>query len=945
MSRKVLKYISMVLLLLIFICMYPNGTYAQQDDNILTDISYREYLDDYSDKPDGTGDITIEAVDFKDKDGAMDIEILNDYDGMSGKALYTGEEGYIEWEFDIPESGMYSIEVLYYPAEGKGNTIERIIYIDGEIPYKEARNIYLSRVWSDEGEISQDGKGNDIRPGQMEAPEWRTTILDDSLGYFNEPFVFYLEKGTHTIGFKSVREPVIFRSIRIYNPEQLKSYDEIKAEYEELGYSDKNVEPIIIQAQDAFKKSDNTLYPMADRSSAITTPQHPSKIRLNTISGTKWKLPRQWITWKFNIEESGLYKIALRYRQNLLSGLYVNRKIILDGEVPFKEAEAVKFPYDRDWKVEALGDDEQEFVFYLEEGEHELTMEVTLGELANVLNTVNDCLLNLNEAYRKILMITGTNPDLYRDYSFRRLIPDAIEILADEAKVLRQVSADMEKYIGEKGENIVILDKVALLLEQMSQKPEENIAKSFQSFRENVGALGSWILTVGEQPLTVDYLSIMPVSAPLPSAEGSFFQRISFETQAFVRSFFEDYNSLGSPPTSEEQKDKDILDVWITTGRDQAQIIRELINDSYTPETSTNVNIKLVAGDTLLPSVLAGTGPDIALGNAMGDPIQYAIRNAVENIEDIPGFDEVATRFHESALVPYTFEGKVYAVPETQSFPMMFYRKDIMYELGLEVPQTWDEFYEMIPEIQKHNMEIGFPQDLSGMLIFLYQNGGELYTSDRSRSTLDHELTIEAFQKQIELFTIYNLPRDYDFANRFRTGEMPIGIADYTTYNFLIAFAPEIRGLWEFVPIPGTRMADGTIKRTAPAGGTGAMILKGVEDKGAAFDFLEWWTRAETQSRFAMEMESILGQSAKQATSNMEALINMPWTKQEHDNLMAQWEHVIGIPEVPGGYSVSRAIDFASAAAYINGDPEVILDYVVETNDEISRKRREFGLE
>ena len=40
-------------------------------------------------------------------------------------------------------------------------------------------------------------------------------------------------------------------------------------------------------------------------------------------------------------------------------------------------------------------------------------------------------------------------------------------------------------------------------------------------------------------------------------------------------------------------------------------------------------------------------------------------------------------------------EGKfhTYGLPETQSFNMMFVRNDILADLGIEIPKTWDELY------------------------------------------------------------------------------------------------------------------------------------------------------------------------------------------------------------------------------------------------------------
>ncbi|HBI74211.1 MAG TPA: ABC transporter substrate-binding protein, partial [Lachnospiraceae bacterium] len=186
--------------------------------------------------------------------------------------------------------------------------------------------------------------------------------------------------------------------------------------------------------------------------------------------------------------------------------------------------------------------------------------------------------------------------------------------------------------------------------------------------------------------------------------------------------------------------------------------------------------------------------------------------------------------------------------------------------------------------------------------------------------------------------------RDYNFANRFRTGLMPLAIQDYTEYNTLVAFAPEIKGLWSFAPIPGTVGEDG-ITRAAACNGTCAMILSGAKDPDASWKFLEWWTSTDIQAQFAQEMKSVLGKSAMHATANMEAIRSLPWTKEEYSNLLEQWGYITGTPEIPGGYYVPRNVGFAANVAYGTGEGEVLMDYSKETNEEITRKRAEFGLE
>ena len=85
----------------------------------------------------------------------------------------------------------------------------------------------------------------------------------------------------------------------------------------------------------------------------------------------------------------------------------------------------------------------------------------------------------------------------------------------------------------------------------------------------------------------------------------------------------------------------------------------------------------------------------------------------------------------------------------------------------------------------------------------MYQMGEELWADDGMRINLDSNKSLEAFQTMSNMFTQYSLSVDYDFANRFRTGEMPIAIRNYTEYNNVVIFATEIAGLWEFGPVPG----------------------------------------------------------------------------------------------------------------------------------------------
>ncbi|HOB19827.1 MAG TPA: extracellular solute-binding protein [Candidatus Atribacteria bacterium] len=380
-----------------------------------------------------------------------------------------------------------------------------------------------------------------------------------------------------------------------------------------------------------------------------------------------------------------------------------------------------------------------------------------------------------------------------------------------------------------------------------------------------------------------------------------------------------------------------------------------MIDDTFTPEYGIPVNVQLVQATVLLPATVAGRGPDVALSVGNGEPVNYATRNASMDLTGFEGFEDVIKEFLPNSLVPFRFNGGVYSLPEQQQFQMMFYRTDILEELGVKPPNTWKELYEIIPDIQKKNMDISVPvavnTDMWGAMqtfsTFLYQKGGRLYVDDDKASGLDTEEAIAAFKEWTDLYLNYGFPLQFDVMNRFRTGEIPIAINEYWLYNNLQVFAPEIRGLWEMAPIPGVEREDGTIDRSTTSGGNCVMMLKNAKDPEAAWQFMKWWVSAETQVRFGREMESLMGASARHPTANIVAAEQLPWPTKDYKALNTQRQWVIGNPEVPGGYFTPRHLNNAFRKVINEGaDPrETLLDYVRIINDEIDNKRKEFGLE
>ena len=168
---------------------------------------------------------------------------------------------------------------------------------------------------------------------------------------------------------------------------------------------------------------------------------------------------------------------------------------------------------------------------------------------------------------------------------------------------------------------------------------------------------------------------------------------------------------------------------------------------------------------------------------------------------------------------------------------------------------------------------------------------------------------------------------------------------DYTTYNLISVFAPEIEGLWGFMPVPGTEGENG-IDRSVPAGSNGCMMLSTSDKQDPAWRFMRWWMNTDTQVQYGTELENTLGVAARYATANSQALERLAWTAEELTAIQAQRQMVKAIPEIPGSYYTARQIDFAFRQVVVSGKQprDVLYDYSVNINQEIYNKRKEFGL-
>lgn len=1032
---------------------------------------YRDYLAEsktYHDEnhPELKGQYYPENVDIT----------LNFEDQAKSYPYNQSEVETINFTVTIEETGFYNFYFKYTTtSDSYKSSIERTMAIDGIVPFSGADTLTFSRVWVDSqegydknGNFKTDTRGNELKPQQIEEYTTCESYFKDYMGYETEPYEFYLEKGTHTITFSSNKEAVRIENLSVKSVTKTQSYSEYYESVKDKASSAKDIS-ISVQGENAARKSSPTLYPTTDRSSSKTQAARGhsyTKTYLNAIGGNSWKVLGDWVEWEFEIKEAGFYNISMRAKQNMVRGMYSSRIVYIDGKVLFEELNDTQFSYESNWQNVTLGNSEGDYLFYFEPGVHTVRMEVTLGKYSTLIERLQEIVNLLNASYRQIISYTTVSPDANRDYQLHERFPELKNQFRTYADELIDISNSITEISGTKSDKTGVIDSVVIQLEDFLKDNLRTVHKRLGTFSNNISSLGTLLNSLRELPLMIDYITVHTPDVELEPANEGFFRGLWDGVVSFVLSFFIDYSSISE--TVEQSDAARNLEVWMTLGRDQANVIRNLIDTDFAKKyPDIKVELKLTAADVLLKATLAGIGPDVALNVDSGLAVNYALRNAVldlsgfiyelnedgslkyattyfynedgtlkvdsdgnaiskelpivkdkdfafvwngetyeeaivrRNLElmhydeyilgnmnayrTAPGkntieADDIPNNFYmESSLSQFQFyydtaetdprDGTTgtYALPEKQIFLMMFVRDDIMNEKGLDKEYDWDrmswaDVIDLVAELQTDQLQFYLPVNDAGasalnpiFLTLLYQKGGSLYIDGNKRSGLGEPEAMDAFEQWTEFYTLYSFPKSASFANRFRTGEMPIGISYYELYNTLSVFAPELKGKWSFHMIPGTIDEEtGELVQTATASGSACVVMKQPESNKDAeqtikdsYEFAKWWSAYDSQVSFGREMEGILGSAARHTTANVKALNSLAWPKQDLNILMQQWEQSCEIPQVAGSYISGREMENAYRQVINNlyNPREVLFEYAEKINLEIDRKRKEFDLE
>ncbi len=960
------KCFAILLVLAISLSVFMPVCYAAEADaatppttvteTVETNNGYKGYLQKNADYSDAEREIVIKADGYTGLSADVNVTVQGEYTDEAEKKLdgvlkVTGEKGEITYTFNVEKAGLYEIMLTYCPIAGRGLPLAIGFAIDGELPYEALNACNFERTFVDaKPEGVSDGNGNVYASEQIEKFIYRDIKAMDKTGQVVDPLKVALSSGEHTITLKVQSGEFYLAAVTFAAPEKKVSYAEAKKEYEQKGYGKYTGKEIKIEAENAKYKSTSSMTPFIDNSDPSIQSIHPTgafKEVTNFIGSTGWQTPNESIVWDIDVPEDGLYKVAFRFRQDQVINGNSFRSLKIDGKSPFIEASEIPFYYGGNWKFQELTADGETAYIYLTKGKHEVSLTVTMGGFGEVASELSEITYDISELYLKIRMITGDTIDTSRSYEFFEQIPGFEDTLLDCSKRLTALCAKITEITGEtSGTYISTIQNMIRVIDDLYNNPY-TAQRYVGTYYDNYCSVAALVADIAKLPLDVDQIIFAAPDSEYEFTMAKWWDKTVYSFERFIVSFMDDYKY-----STDNVDGKTTMTIWVTWGRDQTQILTSLVRDSFeTLHPDVNVNIQIV-GATLTQAILSGAGPDVLIGQPRTEPVNYGMRGALYELQDMPGYDELLNRFQEGAVNPYILDGKTYGVPDTQAFDIMFYRTDTFETLGLtekDVPKTWEEFRHLTALLQRQNFAVGMPGAgvLNYYATFLKQRGLDLYTDGGKATTMTQGNSVETFVYWTDFYTNLGYDTAFSFYNRFRDGTMPLGVGPYSQYTTFSQAAPEITGKWAIAPLPGTEQEDGTINYTQADNGTCCVIPIVAKNPDIGWEFIKWWTSDTIQSRYSMMIEAILGEVGRRDTANIEAVKKLSWESDDLDIILDTWENVEGLTEVPGGYYVTRSVyqAFWNVINLKENPKDMVVKWGKVADEEIIRKRGEYGLD
>ena len=297
--------------------------------------------------------------------------------------------------------------------------------------------------------------------------------------------------------------------------------------------------------------------------------------------------------------------------------------------------------------------------------------------------------------------------------------------------------------------------------------------------------------------------------------------------------------------------------------------------------------------------------------------------------EDGIGMDRYPAAFAKSAQ----FEGRTIGFPLRAHAQLMFYRKDVLAEVGMDPPRTWDDVVAVADAIRAKGLDVeplalyfhndGNRQNLFIWLNFLWAAGADVFDA-KTCPVWDSEAGLAATEDYIALHTVHKATNpssisfvEQDARQSFQQGKSAMIPVWWWAYSPFVnpkssVLAKEQVG---FAGMPAYKGRTVTYAISMPFS-----ISKYSKHQGAAWEFMKWLSNPALEKKNATEREvagkTIINNVVTHAANLQDADVNAAndmiqqaaWESLKESDIMPQ---IAEWPEI--GDVLSAAITKAAA--------------------------------
>lgn len=850
-----------------------------------------------------------------------------------------------QWDgsFRIEEGADWEVQISYAIEDDAGGEFQLDFGIGQEVYSTE-----LPVLWYDQGGVRRLNRYGDelnSQPGMVTGEISAYLIRKDDVG--RRRLLLSLEPGTYDFTVSASR------SMRIYGV-YLTKHDEISAQIQK-GVEASGTNLVMVEAENSIMRSDSDIRGKNVKN-PVLTPYETKQNKINVVDASSWTEVGQKILWAVQVDEAGWYRIGFRYSQYSEANkpsyrtLEVDGKAVADREHPIAFVSTAMNSYSN----LTVSEDGEDCWIYLDAGIHTLSMEAVMDPLLPVYDEILAIMGDVNAISMDLRKMSAGSSDANRTWDMDTYLPEVPSQLAACRQRIEDVYQSLWDIGGMKPS---YANQLSYAVQQLDNILADSrlIPNKYGLLSEGDGSvnssLGGILEKLVKQPLSLDRIYLYQDVA-LPKASGNLFVNMS---ESWKRLFYTYLPGAEASDYTATATDSEELQVWVSMSISYAEILQQMIDESYNPTHGTDIQLSLMPNSQkLILSNATGSNPDVVLGVFYTTPYDLAIRGAVKNLLEYEDFAEYYQKdYNIAGLTPLAYDGGIYGVVDSLNYQILFYRKDILDSRGLKVPETWDEVQAMMPVLLRYSMNFysniangSSFKDFNMTGPFLYQNGGGFYAKDGASVAFNSKESVTGLREMTELFRIYSLSEYVaNFFNSFRYGDIPIGIGNFSTYLQLQTAAPELEGQWGIALVPGERQEDGKILRAHSANSTASMIFDNTDKPEEAWEFLKWWLSAEVQEEFSNRLESTYGDAYRWNTANLTAFESLPYPDEHKAIILEELSYQTETARHPAGYMVEREVSNIWNDVVVNGKglTERTDRAVIASEREIRRKLIEFG--